>query len=67
MTNRQWLIWRLIDMTDEELVKEIPGFMCDVCASYVLPSDKPCPIDCEVILLAWLQQEHKECGEDAGK
>lgn len=51
-------------MTDEELVEEFPGFMCDVCASHVLPSDKPCPIGCEAILLAWLKQEHRERGED---
>ncbi len=67
MTNRQWLMWQLLDMTDEELVKEFPGFMCDVCASHVFPSDRPCPIDCEATLLAWLKQEHKECDKDAGK
>ena len=64
MTNRQWLMWRLIDMTNEELIKEFPGFMCDVCASHILIVDKPCPIDCGAMLLSWLQQEHKECVEE---
>lgn len=61
MTNKQWLVWRLVDMPDEEIVKEFPGLMCDICAAHIVPTNKPCPLDCEAILLAWLQQEHKEC------
>ncbi len=61
MTNQQWLMWQLIDMTAEALVKEFPGFMCDVCYSnHFVPSDEPCNVDCDKRLLAWLQQEHNE-------
>ena len=46
MTNRQWLMWQMIDMSD-------------VCKKYVTPN-KPCPKDCDSLLLAWLKKEHKE-------
>lgn len=59
MTNRQWIMWRLIDMSDEELVKEIPGFMCDICNEYITPH-QICKGDCRPKLLAWLKKEHKE-------
>ncbi len=58
MTNRQWLMWQLIDMSDEELIKNF-GFMCDVCRKYITPNNQ-CPKDCDSLLLAWLKQEHKE-------
>ncbi|MBO6292688.1 MAG: hypothetical protein J6N51_10615 [Selenomonas sp.] len=60
MTNRQWLIWQLIDMSDEELVKKCPGFLCDICADYITPGSGPCIADCDKILIDWLNQEHKE-------
>ena len=56
MTNRQWLIWQLIDISDEELMKLLG---CMVCDKYVTPN-KPCPDDCYSFLLDWLKQEHKE-------
>ena len=56
MTNRQWLIWQMIDISDEEL---IGLFGCKMCDKYVTPN-KPCPKDCDSLLLAWLNQEHKE-------
>lgn len=58
MTNRQWLMWQIIDMSDEELKKNF-GSMCDVCRKYVT-LNKPCPNDCDPLLLAWLKKEHKE-------
>ena len=57
MTNRQWLIWQMIDMSDEEL---LDLFGCRMCDKYVT-HDKPCPKeDCYSLLLDWLKQEHKE-------
>ena len=58
MTNRQWLMWQIIDMSDEELIENF-GSVCDFCSKYLTPN-KPCPNDCNSFLLAWLKQEHKE-------
>ena len=58
MTNRQWLMWQIIDMSDEELIKNF-GSMCDACRKYVTP-DGLCPKDCDSLLLAWLKKEHTE-------
>lgn len=59
MTNKQWLLWIMIDMDTEEFVKTFSGFMCDICAANILPTNKPCIIDCDTILSAWLKQEHE--------
>lgn len=56
MTNRQWIIWKMIDMSDEDIVK---CFGCEMCREYVT-SGKPCPSDCNSTLLAWLKKEHGE-------
>lgn len=56
MTNRQWMMQQMIDMSDEELVEL---FWCKMCDKYVT-TNKPCPNDCDSFLLAWLKQEHKE-------
>lgn len=58
MTNRQWLIWQLIDMSDKELMGL---FGCNICDKYVT-HNKPCPkeVDCDSLFLDWLKQEHKE-------
>jgi hypothetical protein len=58
MTNRQWLIWELIDMSDEELVKNLWS-QCELCTAYV-KQNKPCPGDCDSLWLAWLKQEHED-------
>ena len=59
MTNRQWLMWQLIDMSDEELLRKFPGLLCDVCAEYIT-SHQICNGDCDPIRLAWLKKEHEE-------
>ena len=64
MTNKQWLVWRLVDMPDEEIVKEFPGLMCDICAAHIVPTNKPCPPDCDSKLLAWLQQGSEDVKDD---
>lgn len=56
MTNRQWLMWQMIDMSDEELIK---FFGCELCSKYV-NQNKPCPGDCDSLFLAWLKKEHNE-------
>ena len=42
MTNRQWLLWQMIDMPDDILLRAFAGWSCDVCQMYVRPSDGPC-------------------------
>lgn len=59
MTNRQWLMWQLLDMSDEKLLRKFPGLFCDVCDEYIMPH-QICKGDCRPKLLAWLNQEHKE-------
>ena len=63
MTNRQWLIWRLIDMSDEEFADRICGekrmvWSCDDCVKNKVYD--ACDGDCEKRFHEWLQQEHKE-------
>lgn len=57
VTNRQWLIWNLIDMSDKELVKAIG---CEICNKYITPYRPSCSRDCGSLLLDWLKQEHEE-------
>ena len=56
MTNRQWLVQQLIDISDKEFMEL---FGCEVCAKYVIQNG-PCPADCDPVLLAWFKQELKE-------
>lgn len=62
MTNRQWLIWQLIDMSDEEFNDRICGnrdfWLCTDCVKYGV-NDHDCD-GCENVLYEWLKQEHKE-------
>lgn len=60
MTNRQWLMWQLIDMSDEELIKEYPGVGCEACRKYGVTPNQICTKDCDSLLLAWLKKEHEE-------
>ena len=58
MTNRQWLIWQLIDMSDEEFRRTLNY-------KYCINQDKgSCPIECRADCLesklAWLRQEHTD-------
>lgn len=61
MTNRQWLIWQMIDMPDKELFNKYHGFICDVCGNNnIFPDNAPCPHKCEQKVFDWLGQEHKD-------
>lgn len=61
MTNRQWLMWQMIDMSDKELFDKYHGFMCDVCSNNnIFPYNAPCPGKCEQKVFDWLKQEHDE-------
>ena len=55
MTNRQRLIWQMIEMSDEELLRNFPGLMCDVHDKYI----KTYKGDCGSEVLAWLKKEHR--------
>ena len=60
MTNRQWLIWQLIDMSDETLAHRL-----DVewfCEMDCCPDDLhyACNERCRDNIVEWLQQEHDE-------
>jgi hypothetical protein len=58
MTNRQWLMWQLIDMSDEEFRRFLDYRYC------IHKDTRSCPIECEADclngMLAWLKQEHEE-------
>lgn len=60
MTNRQWFIWKLIDMSDEEFADRICGekniWSCDDCVDNKI--SYPCQ-DCNKRFYEWLKQEHK--------
>ena len=57
MTNKQWLMWKLIDMSDEEFSK----LMIGECAYH--DDDNCCPDYCAHICCEgyaiWLKQEHE--------
>jgi hypothetical protein len=56
MTNRQWLIWQLIDMSDEEFADRLNGlgWFCTICSGECGHGAK----DCRQKFVDWLQQEH---------
>ena len=58
MTNRQWLMWQMIDMSDEDFLKWVD---C-VCVYY--QDSEFCPHGCQQKCaegqLKWLKQEHEE-------
>jgi hypothetical protein len=59
MTNRQWLMWQLIDMSDEEFRRFLNHKYClykDVKGN----CPRNCREDCSKSMLAWLRQEHEE-------
>ena len=57
MTNRQRLIWQLIEMTDEEFTRKLSGrgWFCEICAKHGGCLSK----DCEGEFINWLRQEEK--------
>jgi hypothetical protein len=61
MTNRQWLIWQLIDMSDEEFADRVCGnrevWSCDDCVKNKV-NDVSCQ-GCEEKFHKWLKQERK--------
>jgi hypothetical protein len=66
MTNRQWLIWKLIDMPDKEFADRVCSnnravWSCEDCIENKV--NDVCCQDCEEKFHKWLQQEHKE-GEE---
>jgi predicted RNA-binding Zn-ribbon protein involved in translation (DUF1610 family) len=67
MTNREWLIWQLIDMSDEEFAEGICGngelWSCDDCRRHGV-NDHGCT-GCEEKFHAWLKQEHKGDGNES--
>ena len=65
MTNRQWLIWQMIDMADDVLLRTFAGWSCDVCQMFVRRADGPCPPDhCDDAIIEWLKQEHEDNEND---
>lgn len=58
MTNKQWMMWKLIDMSNEEFSKLMVG----KCAYW--NDNNYCPDDCTHKCCEgyaiWLSQEHKE-------
>lgn len=57
MTNRQWLIWQLIDMSDEEFARMLNGhglgWFCDICTIYDCNDYN----GCEKEFIKWLQKD----------
>lgn len=61
MTNRQWIIQKLIDMSDEEFADRLCGkrnvWSCDECVENKV--NGACTRYCEEHFREWLKQEHK--------
>lgn len=57
MTNRQWLMWKLIDMSDEDFLKLVD------CGCVYYQDSEYCPRECQQKCaegqLKWLRQEHE--------
>ena len=56
MTNRQWLLWQMIELPSETLAHklDVKWFCENHCVS---PSD--CNNMCRVQMIKWLKKEHK--------
>ena len=59
MTNRQWLMWQLIDMSDEEFRRFLSYKYC-IHKDTKNNCPRKCIGDCIDGVLKWLQQEHEE-------
>ena len=58
MTNKQWAIWQMIDMSEEQMscfLKELTS--CQNCPRV---TEKNCHDRCEEARTEWLKQEHEE-------
>ena len=63
MTNRQWLMWQLLDMSDEEFARVVSFdciYMISCDDSKICPPDDSCGGNCREGRVKWLQQEHVE-------
>ncbi len=63
MTNRQWLMWKLIDMSDEEFARVVSFdciYMISDKDSKICPPDDSCGGCCREGRVKWLKQEHVE-------
>ena len=59
MTNRQWLIWQLIDMPDEKFaLKYCSSIRCSDCP------EEPINECCHGKLIEWMKQEHEDGGKN---
>ena len=61
MTNKQWLIWRFIEMPPEELAHRLDvEWFCDI----FCPDASPVACDerCRKHMIDWLEKEHEENG-----
>ena len=63
MTNRERLIWKLIDMSDEEFADRVCGnrevWSCDDCVENKIKNDYAWHQSCRERFYEWLKQEHK--------
>jgi hypothetical protein len=59
MTNKQWLIWQLIDMSEDDLATRLNvEWFCDTHCPY--DENIACNERCRDNIVEWLQQEHDE-------
>lgn len=59
MTNRQWLLWRFIELPPEELAHRLDvEWFCDI----LCPEASPyaCGNKCRAQMIKWLKMEHEE-------
>ena len=62
MTNRQWLMWKLIDMSDDEFADNVCDsklWSCKDCRENKINDYGYCQ-GCREEFHKWLNQEHKE-------
>ena len=57
MTNREWLLNKMQNMSDEEMAKTLEKIVNE--CQYE-NANYPCDSDCIPCKARWLQQEHKE-------
>ncbi len=63
MTNKQWILWKMIDMDTDELARVLSS-RCPECVArkyckskYPINGKQP---PCYQIIKAWLKQEHED-------
>jgi hypothetical protein len=60
MTNRQWLIWQLIDMSDDDFVNFL-SYSGWFCSKYC--KSNQCDDMCYDRVVDWINKEHSENGD----